>query len=231
MAINVSVTNITSTTATVVISNMNSYYTDKQITLSINGDSSTFEATVGTYYQYDLARLSSNTTYTVIVAVRYWVPGDGWNSDGFDTATFTTDGEQIYPTYTAYASGNQIIFNVFDGSGYYLRYFTRLSGESATTDDSGKITQTSYITPPLEYSTQYAVNVGYSTSPIESDGVEWIGTSYITTDSAPVGDGGYVYIFTGSIWRRAKPYIFTGSRWAPASVYIFTGSRWQKTTS
>ena len=53
-------------------------------------------------------------------------------------------------------------------------------------------------------------------------------TLYVVPPSQQTG--GYVYIYTGSSWVRAKPYIYTGSTWVSAAAYVFDGSTWKPTT-
>lgn len=46
---------------------------------------------------------------------------------------------------------------------------------------------------------------------------------------APISED-YVYIFNGSLWKKAISYIFNGSQWKQVIIYVYTGTNWKKIT-
>lgn len=156
------------------------------------------------------------------------------NDDTGQTRTrVEVGGGGTAPTYTYETQGTSVIFTVSNRGNYYLDYYVRTnysSGVNTTiysSADNGYLeTVNTKTVSELSYDVPYAINVGYSTSSDPSSGVTWIGAQYFTLTAPQVG--GYVYIFNGSRWVRAKPYIFNGNRWMPATPYIFDGSRWRQ---
>lgn len=237
----VTVTNVTDTTATIELSNLNTYWFQKRFTFYwgeisySNSDIVTSAIPEGGTYSYTYTGLSPNTSYIFGVYIEAMQSGTYYYEEQVN-GNFTTSGGGggSSTTYTVSTSGNNVIIDLYNTDPYYDVYFYLYDSPSSSTSirDSGLVMDTAtYQFSGLSNGTYYVEvkyqkygtstwtflqnrNTGYTRSPI-------------TVGGSPVTTGGYVYIFTGSEWKKAKPYIFDGSQWKPASPYIFNGSQWK----
>lgn len=193
-----SVSDTTTTSATITLSGLNSVYTDKRFTCKLSGvEVEIVTETAGTTYSYTYTGLSADTYYSFSILVEYWVPGIGYATDDTVYGSFTTDssggggGDDPYPTYDpeydyTYDDKSVTVY-VYDATGYYLRYYLRLTNGTVIydTDDYGrsKLEYEKTITG-LSPDTTYVLNVGYSE--YRTGGVTWIGSSTFTTEAASI---------------------------------------------
>ena len=126
------------------------------------------------------------------------------------TAVFYTEG-----------SGDDKGFLTSSDSGY--NYDTGVPNAVIASDDDHGTGSNFQITYSVDANTTYYLWLRmYDAS--SSGSV----TLYVDPPAAP-SVGGYVWVFTGSGWQKAKPYVFTGSGWQVAIPYIFDGSTWKTT--
>jgi len=233
----VTVTGVTDTTASIEISGLNTYWFQKQayfyygeISYRPNPDVKTFVVPESGIYQYTYTGLSPNTSYIFAVDVYYMQSGEYVREAELEGSFSTTGGGGGgNPHFNAYDTGSNIYVYAYDLQGVSYDYIY-YSIASTSHSESHVVNSGPYTFENVPSGT-YTVEALYVYNNVSHRIYTPGGSSYVTvTVSGGGGSGGYVWIYTGSAWTRAKPYIYTGSAWVPATPYIYTGSTWKPTT-
>lgn len=225
----VTVTNTTATTATVLVSGMNTNYPYKQITFMIclaseselrtdyvvGADDYGYYCGDGTY-EYTYTGLDPDTAYSYRVSIGYRTSignfeEEEWGIDG----NFTTEsgGSTEYPFYDYnYTDGNDYVtIYVSNSSGYYIRYTLEDdAGNSIFDSDNYYRTQnTSQVISNLVSGTKYWIRVGYSSTSTGS--VTWMdgptGNTW-TSFTATGGGGGSWHLYEESAGTVSSSFNF-----------------------
>lgn len=252
MALSITQTDSTQTTVTIWLQGMDINYPRKALEVYIDGsfhdDYQTNNSGFGLYYTVE--NLNANTSYSLEIRVfcyknNDWYADPDSSSNVVATTISTSGGSGPQPPGPS-TDGYFIITE--HTNGRLTVQIKRLSGLTFGYDlfdspDSSAAIQSSPDTSSTEYTFTNLSQGTYYVEALYQDGINWV---RIESDSGnlrqrvdvsggsgptPTGDG-YVYIYTGSRWAKAKPYIYTGpiNGWQSATPYIYTGSVWKKCT-
>ena len=246
MSILITQTDSTSNSVTIWVYGMDINYPHKILDAKINGSYyNSYEDPNSGFGMYcTIEGLSPNTSYSLeIIAFHYYnglYQPDPGTDENFATITISTSGSGPSPgntpTYRAYESNGNLEIDIINaGSGCEISTYLFNSPSSQSYIDRHLNLLQSYDTYSGLSNGTYYVEVDYRdndtnwTTIYNNNGQ--IRAQVVIRGGSPSTDDGYVYIYTGSQWRKAKPYIFNGVSWKPATAYVFNGSTWKKTTS